>query len=187
MVDDAPLPEHYDVDEVVLMPVDPKTVFLYWEVRQATADEAKRRAPEGRLIVRVVAVTANWEGPRVETRDVEVNELVGDRFVRDLPQGAVLRAAVGWSRLSSFEPLSVAMEMTAPPASMASVGSGELARFETEGVVPVESPADEALAQAVERARRRIANDAVVEPGTSSSWPALPASPWSQAEEAPRA
>jgi len=28
MLDDVPLPEHYDVDEVVLMPVDPKTIFV---------------------------------------------------------------------------------------------------------------------------------------------------------------
>jgi hypothetical protein len=192
MVDDVPLPERYDVDEVVLMPVDPKTIFLYWEVRERTADLARKRTPGGRLIVRIVAVTANWEGPRVETRDIEVDELVGDRFVRDLPSGAVLRAAVGWSMKTDFEPLSVAMEMTAPPAGVASVGAGELARFEAEGIVPEPAgeggpagPGDEALAQAVERARRRIASDAAVETGTSSSWPALPASPWSGPEGEP--
>jgi hypothetical protein len=126
--------------------------------------------------VRVVAVTANWEGPRVETRDIEVGELVGDRFVRDLPSGAVLRAAVGWSMRADFEPLSVAMEMTAPPAGAAAVGAGELAQFGLEGAVPLEASGDEALAQAVERARRRIASDSAVETGSSSSWPALPAS-----------
>jgi hypothetical protein len=180
MADDAPLPDRYDVDEVVLMPVDPKTVFVYWEIRQATADEAKRRSPDGRLIVRIVAVTANWEGPRVETRDIDVGDLVGDWFVRDLPVGAVLRAAVGWSRATGFEPLSVAMETTAPPASPAWVGAGELARFEPEGTV--EGAPDDAVAQAVERARRRIATDGAAM-HSSSSWPTLRTSPWSGAEE----
>jgi hypothetical protein len=179
MVDDAPLPDRYDVDEVVLMPVDPKTVFVYWEVRQATADEAKKRTPDGRLIVRIVAVTANWEGPRVETRDIDVGELVGDWFVRDLPVGAVLRAAVGWSRATGFEPLSVAMEMTAPPAGAAPIGASERVRFESEGMVATAPSEEDAVAQAIERARRRIANEPAVDPRGSSSWPALRPSPWS--------
>ena len=94
MLDDQPLPERYDVDEVVLMPVDPKTVFAYWEVRETSVTQAREQAA-GKLILRIVAVTASWEGPSVETRDIEVREPVGDWFVRDLPPGAVLRAALG--------------------------------------------------------------------------------------------
>jgi hypothetical protein len=184
MIDDAPLPERYDVDEVVLMPVDPKTVFVYWEVRQTTADEARRRQPDGRLVVRIVAVTASWEGPRVETRDIEVGELVGDWFVRDLPPGAVLRAAIGWSRDTSFDPLSVAMETSAPPARPWSAGADELAHFGKDDTVPFEpsTTGGDPLALAIERARRRVAKDALEAP-SSSSWPALPPSPWSAIDE----
>jgi hypothetical protein len=185
MVDDAPLPERYDVDEVVLMPVDPKTVFVYWEVRQATAEEARQRVPGGRLVVRIVAVTANWEGPRVETRDIDVGDLVGDWFVRDLPVGAVLRAAIGWARTTDFEPLSVAMETTAPAGDAGSVGAGELARYEAEGLVAFGTTSDDAVAQAVERARRRVATES--DARSSSSWPALPPSPWSADEMRPSA
>jgi hypothetical protein len=184
MIDDAPLPERYDVDEVVLMPVDPKTVFVYWEVRQATADEARQRGPGGKLVVRIVAVTANWEGPRVETRDIDVGDLVGDWFVRDLPVGAVLRAAIGWARATDFEPLSVAMETTAPAGHEAAVGAGELARYEAEGMVALRA-GDDTVAQAVERARRRVATEP--DARSSSSWPALPPSPWSADELRPNA
>jgi hypothetical protein len=151
----APLLERYDVDEVVLMPVDPKTVFVYWEVRRSTFDQARKRAESGRLVVRIVAVTASWDGPRVETRDIEVDELVGDWFVRDLPPEAVLRAAIGWRTALDFEPLSVAMDLAAPPDR------------------------NDRPALAIERARRRVARDAAEGASGSSSWPAIGASPWS--------
>jgi hypothetical protein len=179
MLDDAPLPERYDVDEIVLMPVDPKTVFVYWELRQATVDEARQQAEKGKLIMRIVAVSASWEGPSVETRDIEIDELVGDWFVRDLPVGAVLRAAVGWRAASGFEPLSVAMELSSPQFGPAPVGAHELAQFTAEGVVPVERlrPEDESIAAALERARRRVAR-AAAEPRGSSSWVAIAPAPW---------
>jgi hypothetical protein len=186
MLDDAPLPEAYDVDEVVLMPVDPKSVFVYWEVRERTAAEARRAAPEGRLVVRIVAVTANWNGPTIETRDIDVSDRVGDWFVRDLPVGAVLRAAIGWSRATAFEPLSVAMDVTSPPGGPAAVGAAEVALFTPEGIVSSTFDAKEGgVALAIERARRRMGQEAA-EARSSSSWPALPASPWSGGEAEPR-
>src|ERR1019366_5562545 len=38
MLDDAPLPTRYDVDECVAIPVDPRTLYVYWEVRERTLD-----------------------------------------------------------------------------------------------------------------------------------------------------
>ncbi|MCL2449636.1 MAG: tetratricopeptide repeat protein, partial [Polyangiaceae bacterium] len=38
MLDDAPLPPRYDVDECVAIPVDPSTIYAYWEVRDRTVD-----------------------------------------------------------------------------------------------------------------------------------------------------
>jgi len=100
--------------------------------------------------------------------------------VRDLPVGAVLRAAVGWSEANGFEPLSVGMEMTAPPAGAAAVSGGRAMRFESDAMVPGTVSDEDAVAQVIERARRRIATD--VETRSSSSWPALRPSPWSGAE-----
>jgi len=178
MLDDQPLPERYDVDEVVLMPVDPKTVFAYWEVRETSVTQAREQAA-GKLILRIVAVTASWEGPSVETRDIEVRDPVGDWFVRDLPPGAVLRAALGWRGVASFEPLSVAMELSAPALGPAPVGASELVELTSDGVVPIDGsrPDADPIAAAVERARRRVAAGALLSPQGSSSWPALHPSP----------
>jgi hypothetical protein len=179
MLDDQPLPELYDVDEVVLMPVDPRTVYAYWEVREASVAQAHAQAEGGRLILRIVAVTASWEGPSVETRDIEVHERVGDWFVRDLPPGAVLRAALGWRAATGFEPLSVAMELSAPPFGAAAVGANELVELTPAGMVSIDGLRSdaEAMAAATERARRRVARGQAPASQASSSWPALMPSP----------
>jgi hypothetical protein len=178
VVEDAPLPARYDVDELVLMAVDPKTVLVCWGVRQRSADEARKNAAEGRLILRVVAVTASWEGPLVETRDIDVDKLVGDWFVRDLPAGAVLRAAIGWTARTRFEPLSVAMDVTASPAAQAPVGAENSSRFTAEAsVASATAGVGDDLAAAAERARRRIAGHPASHGSGTSSWPAMTTSP----------
>jgi hypothetical protein len=65
----------------------------------------------------------------VETRDIDVHELVGAWFVCDLPVGAVLRAAIGWTVPAGFEPLSVAMDVTAPPAEPEGGEASDLSRL----------------------------------------------------------
>jgi hypothetical protein len=171
MLDDAPLPTHYDVDEVVLMPVDPATVFFYWEVREATRAAAAAVAPDGRLVLRILAVTPSPSGPELSMRDVALPSLVGDWLVRDMPVGAVLRAAVGWRRNTAFEPLSVAMELTAPPNRPASESAHQLARFGADRTY--DEPLDDGpLAQAVARAQRRAAIGAG-DNGESLSWAML--------------
>jgi hypothetical protein len=150
MLDDAPLPPLYDVDEVVLMPVDPSTVFIYWEVRRATLALAQGEAPEGKLVLRILAVTASVEGPRLTMRDVDLPGLVGDWVVRDMPVGAVMRAAVGWRRGPSFAPVSVAMELTGPPNAPAAIAAHTIVRFAPEGTAE-EPNEDGALALALAR------------------------------------
>jgi hypothetical protein len=171
MLDDAPLPSFYDVDEVVLMPVDPTTVFIYWEVRPSTAAEAKAQAPEGKLVLRILAVTASEAGPQLAMRDVDVPALVGDWVVHDLPVGAVLRAAVGWRRGATFAPVSVAMALSAPAAGPASTQAGDLARFTP--AATIDEPTDVGpIALALSRAQARAAADRALS-GDSVSWRTL--------------
>ena len=182
MLDDAPLPERYDTNEVVLMPVDPRTVFAYWEVRQSVYEEL-RGGREGTLVLRLLAVSASWTGPSIETRDVEIEQLVGDWFVRDLPVGAVLRGAIGFRGAHQFEPLSVAMDVTTPVDSVALVRGGEIAEFTPEGARTVHafssSSEHESVRQAVIRARARgratTRGESALVPG--SSWGALSPAP----------
>ena len=108
------LPERYDVDEVVAIAVDPRTIYLYWEVRADVILSARERHPEGALVLRVVMVTPSWDGPVVRTQDTVVDDLVGDRFVREVSPGANVRVSLGWRDAASFEPLAVGSELTMP-------------------------------------------------------------------------
>lgn len=138
MLDDAPLPERYEVDEAIVMPVDPRTVYVYWEVRESTLSAARASDPVGDLVMRVVAVSASWDGPIVETRDLEVYHQRGDWFVRDLPPGALVRAAIGWRAASRFAPLAIGVETSAPPEVPSPVAATRVVRWRRGAAPPVE-------------------------------------------------
>jgi hypothetical protein len=127
------LPERYDVDEVVAIAVDPTTLYVYWEVRPVTMARARARRTHGALALRVVSVTAGWDGPLSETRDLRVDALFGDMFIRDLPAGASVRVSIGWAATSArtgvpaeFEPFAVGVEVSAPRAISVPRAEGDL-------------------------------------------------------------
>jgi hypothetical protein len=105
-----PLPRHYSRDEVVALATDPRSAYLYWEVRPVSFARARWRDADGSLLLRVLWV-ARGEGPR--TRDLAIDELVGDTFVRDLDAGSEVRICIGWNGPRGFRPIAVA-----PPLSM---------------------------------------------------------------------
>jgi hypothetical protein len=113
-IEDAALPERYDVDEIVAIAVDPLTLYLYWEVRARTLARAQARRPDGGLGIRVVSVIASWSGPVVRIQDMRVDALYGDRFVRGLEPGSNVRVSVGWKANGDFEPFAVGVEVTVP-------------------------------------------------------------------------
>ncbi|WP_437606883.1 DUF4912 domain-containing protein [Sorangium sp. So ce834] len=112
----AELPARYDLDEVVGLAVDPETLYVYWEVRPRTLARARARRPRGQLVIRVVAVLPSWERPVVEQRDLAIDALFGDMFVRDIPAGSHLRMCTGWLDGDVFEPFAVGLEVAAPRA-----------------------------------------------------------------------
>ncbi|WP_437568499.1 tetratricopeptide repeat protein [Sorangium sp. So ce542] len=112
----AELPARYDLDEVVGLAVDPETLYVYWEVRPRTLARARARRPGGQLVIRVVAVLPSWERPVVEQRDLAIDALFGDMFVRDIPAGSHLRMCTGWLDGDVFEPFAVGLEVAAPRA-----------------------------------------------------------------------
>lgn len=126
------LPEGYDVDEVVAIAVDPETIYVYWEVRAVTLARALSRRPGGRLALRIAAVTASWDGPVTRTWDLHVDALYGDRFVRDIPQGANVRVSVGWLEGAAFEPFAVGAEVASPRLAPADVEATEMGRWESD-------------------------------------------------------
>lgn len=135
-LEEPPLPQRYEVDEVVAIAVDPRTIYLYWEVRPTTLARARARRPDGALCVRLASVTASWEGPVVDTRDVQVDALYGDRFVRDVQPGSNVRVSVGWKSAEGFEPFAVGADVMAPRMVPVESVSQEVARWEAEPVAP---------------------------------------------------
>ncbi len=139
----AATPERYEVDEVVAIAVDPRTLYLYWEVRPATLARARARHPDGSLVVRVVGVTPTWDGPVVRTRDLRLEALYGDEFVRDVDPGSSVRVSVGWLAQNDFEPFAVGIELSAPHLAVAEPVAQEVGRWTAEGAPAAVGPSAE--------------------------------------------
>ena len=135
-LDEPALPSRYEVDEVVAIAVDPRTIYLYWEVRPTTLASARAAHPEGEMCVRIACVTASWEGPVVDTRDLGVDALYGDRFVHDVRPGSNVRVSIGWKSAAGFEPLAVGAEVTAPRSVPVDSVAEDVARWEQAPVAP---------------------------------------------------
>jgi len=129
-LDEGALPERYDVDEIVALAVDPRTLYLYWEVRPKTLARAQSQRPDGRLTIRVASVIASWDGPIVETRDLHIDSLHGDRFIYDIKPGSNVRVSIGWLTDGVFDPFAVGVEVTAPRVLPFEAMSREVARWE---------------------------------------------------------
>ncbi|MEO7112416.1 MAG: DUF4912 domain-containing protein [Polyangiaceae bacterium] len=163
MLDDAPLPPKYDVDECVAIAVDPKTIFVYWEIRDETRRRLERTRPGGYVALRLLIIEGTWDGPRTTSRDVEVHTSVGDWFMRDLPPGAVVRAAIGWQTADAFVPVAHSPALEAQPNSPSPLIADGLIRWTAEGPVRIASTDRDAMAiahalgrvQEIERQRGR--------------------------------
>jgi hypothetical protein len=135
-LEEAALPERYDVDEIVALAVDPFTLYFYWEVRATSLARAQARRPGGWLAVRVAGVTASWNGPVTRVRDLRADSLYGDRFLRDIDPGSNIRVSVGWQSGDEFEPFAVGLDVTAPHLRASDVVAGEVEQWRADGVSP---------------------------------------------------
>lgn len=156
MLDDAPLPPKYDVDECVSIPVDPETLFVYWEVREELLAKVAEARGEGVLALRALVVEPGWHGPRTWSRDHDVFSPVGDYFLRELPKGAVVRVAVGYRTASAFVPLAHSPLLALPRRDPVEKLATALVRWTPEGVVPV-GEGDVSAGGVMQRALRRVA------------------------------
>ena len=137
MLDDAPLPTKYDVDECVAIPVDPQTLFVYWEVRDRTLEHLVAARAGGVLALRVLVVSPSWDGPATTVRDVDVASPLGDWFVRGLPMGAVVRAAIGWRVGDLFVPVAHSPALETPAGGPSQVLADVLVRWTPRGAEPI--------------------------------------------------
>ncbi len=158
MLDDAPLPTHYDVDECIAIPVDPTTLYVYWEVREKTLDYVRAARPGGTIALRAIIVVPTWDGPRSSVRDEDVHASLGDYFIRDLPPGCVVRAAIGYRHGEAFVAIAHSPALETPPGGPSALIADSLVRWTPAGVLPV-SPGDPD-ADAIDRALGRVRRDA---------------------------
>jgi hypothetical protein len=171
MLDDAPLPPKDDVNECVAIPVDPTTLFVYWEVRDQTREHLERTRPGGVVALRVLVIEPTWDGPTTMVRDQDVGASLGDFFVRGLPIGAVVRAAIGWRVGDVFVSISHSPALETPPGKPSDVVAEGLMRWTPRGAIPIEPGQPEALAiaRALGRARAQAAGHGPVNIGTFGS------------------
>lgn len=120
MLDEEPLPERYEIDEIVLMPVDPTTLYLYWEIQPALIEEAKQIAPGGQLVMRL----DQRVGERYRTLRLLPVAPIGDTQFGGLPIGAECIAILGLRTEFQWVPLLRSEPRTLPP----DVGVPEVAR-----------------------------------------------------------
>lgn len=158
MLDDQPLPTRYDVDECVAIPVDPTSLYVYWEARASTLDQLRRAHPQGSLVLRILVVAPTWDGPQSSTRDHAVDASLGDTFVRELPAGCVVRAAIGWRAGDVFESIAHSPALETPPGGPSPLVADVLVRWTPAGTARVQ-PGDPD-AGTIERALGRMRREA---------------------------
>jgi hypothetical protein len=96
-----------------------------------------RARPGGEVTLRLLIITPSWDGPRSTTRDVAVERASGDRFVRDLPAGSIVRAAIGWQTADAFLPIAHAPALETPPGEPCPVVAESFVRWTPRGLAPV--------------------------------------------------
>jgi uncharacterized protein len=77
-------PHTYDINRVVILPIDPKFAFIYWEVRQDTIDSVVSAFGPGKLTLRVYDVTnIEFNGYNAhEWWDMDVHHRFGTWYLR---------------------------------------------------------------------------------------------------------
>jgi hypothetical protein len=159
MLDDSPLPPRYDVDECVAIPVDPTTMYVYWEARDRTLDYVRASRPGGTIALRVVVVVPTWDGPRSDVRTHDVHAPLGEYFLRDLPAGSVVRVAIGYRVGDAFVAITHSPALETPPGGPSALVGEALVRWTPAGAlrVSVGDPDIGAIERALGRVRRDVA------------------------------
>jgi hypothetical protein len=153
-IEQLPLPERYNVYEIVGIAVDPATVYLYWEVRPVVLARAHSRLPEGRLVVRLVSVTPSWDGPIVEQRDLPIDALYGDAYVRNLRPASNVRISVGWLAHGVFAPFAIGDSVVTPRKEPSFAIASTVARWTPDLPAVPRQTSDDSVAQLLDLASR---------------------------------
>lgn len=84
------LPESYFVDEIVLMPKNPTTLYAYWEIREDTF----KKLQEERNIVDNIVIKILKDGH--EYKKIIRHERIGSHFINDVEASQNYEALIGY-------------------------------------------------------------------------------------------
>jgi hypothetical protein len=140
------------------MPVDPTTLYVYWEVREDTLALLRKGQGDGTVALHVLVIVPTWDGPKSRAWDVDVHAAFGDWFLRDMPTGSVVRVAVGWRGPNGFVPAAHTYAVEPTPDSHSPIVADLLAHWAPGGTEPIQPAHDQvqdvARALAVQEVRR---------------------------------
>jgi hypothetical protein len=120
----AELPSEYGKDRAVILVVDPRFVFTYWEIRGDSLGEAHRAAgPGGKLTLRFYDISATGNPETSGFWDVEVFDRLGNWYLRLAHPEQHLCLDVGVKNPQGyFHCIARSNVMRLPPQSLAKPG-----------------------------------------------------------------
>jgi hypothetical protein len=101
-------------DAIATIVTEAGSVWVYWEIAESSLDRARRRWPDGRAVVQVIALEPRWEGALRYEHQIAAEPVTGESVLPPFGERAVARAALGWRAPDGFHPLAVGTEL-APP------------------------------------------------------------------------
>lgn len=113
-IDRIELPQWYDENKMVLMPVTPHTVFLYWEL----AFCQWRAVADHQLIVRLFTLAPDQQPPEQArlVRSVALPVATENWYFNELPADSQYQADMGWEHDGVFYSLIKSNSVRVPPA-----------------------------------------------------------------------
>lgn len=145
----ATLPRAVVQTECIAIPLGHGSFYVWWRL----TPEVRRLAEEAFFFVRAAVFVPTWDGPERTTHDVACDPTAGELVLRDLPEGAIVRVAIGIMEGGELVPLahSPALETASP--------SG-LVQWTPDGARPIvlEDPRAASIARAAECAARVVSS-----------------------------
>lgn len=107
--DKAPLPASYFTDEIVLMPKNPTTLYIYWEIR----DDTFERLSSNNGIVDNVVIKLYKDG--YEYRKIIRHERIGSHYITEIDANQQYEASIGYEdQYGNYSEVAHSVEAIAP-------------------------------------------------------------------------
>ena len=107
--DKAPLPAAYFVDEIVLMPKNPTTLFMYWEIR----DDTYERLSSNNGVIDNVVIKLFKDGQ--EYRKIIRHERIGSHYITDIDVNEHYEVSIGYEDVyGNFSEVAHSVEAISP-------------------------------------------------------------------------